>query len=118
MTYRRLVFGLSALATLTLLAVIVGCTTGEDCPDISGDWEVTSHCNDDFVGAVVAFEQDGCEVESGGSFEGFSGTVSDNGDLNIGGEGGGSDVITCEGVATSGQITIECSDGCNVILQD
>lgn len=85
--------------------------TGKTCPDVSGTWQVTEHCVASLVGASASVKQTGCELSFDAPFDGFSGSVTSDGKITIGG------VQDCVGNATSSAISMLCTPGdCQVKL--
>ncbi|MFO0555396.1 MAG: hypothetical protein U0271_43870 [Polyangiaceae bacterium] len=111
-TWRR---AAAALASSALAAgAIGGC--GEACPDLGGTWTISSHCEPSFVGQEVNITADACELEMQAPFDGWTGEVSDDGELTVTGVVGG-DTFTCTGTATDSAITMSCFSGtCAVTL--
>ena len=89
-----------------------------DCPDISGNWRITDHCETTSVGTSVAVTQTGCSFTSswGGTAPG-SGTVDATGRVNMTVDIGEGTTLTCGGSTTSGNFTVDCTPGgCHVVL--
>ncbi len=118
---RKLSFCDVASVALMVLAMVCSSACGDedsaadtDCRDLSGQWEVTSHCDSDLLGSSVTIAQNGCDITIV-EYD-FAGSVSGTGDFSAGGVIDG-DVISCEGFASNTRITQTCSGDCSVVLE-
>ena len=103
---------------LVLAVVVSACTSvahhgGDegDCPDVSGSFTITQHCEADFVGDTLSMTQTGCELTV--PLWDMTGTVSSAGRITISGSPGG-DFITCEGTVTGNSFVTDCNNTCHV----
>lgn len=89
---------------------------GGACPNLAGTWTIDQHCGGaSVIGMTVPLTQSGCTFTTGGTFAGFTGTVTDDGTLTFSGVANGS-TIDCTGTATPTTITETCTGDCNVVL--
>jgi len=90
-----------------------GMNTGT-CPNLTGTWKVTMHCEASLVGASAAVTQTGCSLAFAAPFDGFTGTVSTAGEVTLSGP------QSCTGTVSGSpvsQIPLLCTPGtCNVTL--
>jgi len=111
-------------AGLTLALFVGGCGGNGDgngdgndnCPDMTGTWEVTAHCEPTVVGSEVVVTQDGCDITSvwDGSST-FTGTLDEDGNATITGNPGGGE-ITCTGSVSGTVWTSYCASiDCHVV---
>lgn len=92
--------------------------TGGSCPDISGTWTITNHCESEMIGSLATVTQTGCSIAV--SEWNFTGTVSSTGAITMNGSPSG-DPMTCTGTVSTSTISMSCtetgeSDSCNVTL--
>lgn len=106
---------LFCIATCTLLSSCgdeTETTTG--CPNIARNWTVADHCDPTLVGSGVTVTQNGCAytVEEWA----FSGTIAGDGSLSSNGVLPGGAQLACTGKGTATEMTLTCSNGCDVRL--
>jgi hypothetical protein len=100
-----------------LLGVVCGaCSSSDDdkanCPDVGGDWHVTQHCDASLIDEHMTVIANGCSLTFGAPFNGFTGTVSADGDISVNGP------QSCEGVASASDIELICTpNSCVVKLE-
>jgi polyisoprenoid-binding protein YceI len=92
-----------------------GSSSDSDCPDLGGTWTVDQHCQATFVGQTFGATMDGCSFTCTGAFEGFSGTVTEDGSITLSGTIGTS-TIHCTGNASTSKITLACDQECAVVM--
>lgn len=85
------------------------------CPNLAGEWTIEAHCGASLVGMTVPVTQVGCDITTGGTFSGFTGSVAVDGAFTLGGEANGTQV-NCTGTATASTITQSCTGDCDVVL--
>jgi hypothetical protein len=86
--------------------------TASSCANLAGAWKVKAHCDPTLVGQNVAVTETGCSLSMAAPFNGFTGTVSENGKLTISGP------QSCTGTATVSSISMTCTPGtCQVVLE-
>jgi hypothetical protein len=82
---------------------------GTPCPDVSGAWHVTEHCDPSLVGSTLDVTQTVCALSFAAPFNGFSGHVDDGGKLSLSGP------QSCTGNAAASQISLTCTPGTCVV---
>lgn len=88
-----------------------GSTGGESCPDVSGNWKVTAHCDPSLVGQGVSITEKSCGLTFAAPFNGFTGTVTEAGKITLSGP------QSCTGDASATAVTMSCTPGtCTVTL--
>jgi hypothetical protein len=115
---------ISALFLGTLL--LAGCGYGGDngngdgngnCPDMTGTWVVTAHCEPSVVGTTSTVTQDGCDITADWGGVIFTGTVDGNGNTTITQDPLEGNMV-CTGGVTGNTWTVDCTpDGCHVVSQ-
>jgi len=98
--------------------VLVACGSDDDdssangnCPNVSGSWTVSEHCDASLVGKKADVTQTGCNLAFAAPFNGFSGSVTAAGDVSVTGP------QTCSGKASSSEIALDCTpSACKVTL--
>jgi hypothetical protein len=84
---------------------------GGSCPDISGTWTVTAHCDTSLIGQKAVVTESACALSFAAPFNGFTGSVSAGGGITLGGP------QSCTGTVSSSSITMTCTPGtCSVAL--
>jgi len=53
------------------------------CPDVAGTWNITAHCDASLIGQSVAVTQTDCTLSFAAPFDGFTGTVTNDGMLSL-----------------------------------
>ena len=88
------------LGALPIAAILGACSDDDDgpqCPDVSGLWKVTQHCQPSAVGSQLAVQQSGCNFSTSGGE--FNGSVASSGEVSVTGSLAGFP-IQCSGTAT------------------
>jgi hypothetical protein len=81
------------------------------CPDVSGTWKVTAHCDSSLIGQTAPVTQNGCSLTFGGLFNGFTATVTTDNKISVSGP------QTCSGTVAGNSIAMTCTPGtCSVTL--
>ncbi|HWZ90453.1 MAG TPA: hypothetical protein VNW92_16430 [Polyangiaceae bacterium] len=75
------------------------------CPDVSGTWRVTAHCDATLVGMSLTVTETACALSFAAPFNGFTGSVSDAGKITLSGP------QSCTGDATASAISMTCTPG-------
>lgn len=118
-TVRRLdAVRITAMTRVPFLAVLLACSCGSDpsgtngtCPDISGTWTVTQHCDATLVGASAVVTQTNCSLSFASPFNGFTGSVGADGTITLSGP------QSCTGNRSGNSISLSCTPGtCAVTL--
>jgi hypothetical protein len=55
------------------------------CPDVSGAWEITDHCDSSFIGSTLQVTQRSCALSFEAPFDGFSGSVTPDEKITLSG---------------------------------
>jgi hypothetical protein len=85
--------------------------SGASCPDVSGNWKVTAHCDPTLIGKAAVVTQNGCSLTFAAPFDGFTGTVTADGQLSVSGP------QSCSGTAGATSLSMTCTPGtCTVTL--
>lgn len=75
------------LALLVCLIAVIVISCGDKYPDISGDWEITEHCEPSQVGLQFTIEQDGPDFTISMTIDGvdmeWEGTIDEDGNIEI-----------------------------------
>jgi hypothetical protein len=82
---------------------------GDSCPDVSGAWQVTDHCDSSLIGMTMNVTETACALTFSKPFDVFSGNVTTDGKITISG------VQTCTGNASSSAISMSCTPGTCVV---
>lgn len=81
------------------------------CPDVSGTWTVTAHCDASLVGQKAVVTETGCSLSFAAPFNGFMGTVTMDGKVTLSGP------QSCTGTVSASSISMICTPGtCDVTL--
>ncbi|MGH7296410.1 MAG: hypothetical protein ACRELB_15840 [Polyangiaceae bacterium] len=81
------------------------------CPDVSGAWTVTAHCDPSLVGSAVNVTETSCALTFAPPFDGFTGTIDASGNITLGGP------QTCTGKGSATSFAMTCTPGtCQVTL--
>jgi hypothetical protein len=104
--------------TLSALLVLCACASsssntsdGATCPDLSGSWSVTKHCDASLVGMTAHVTQTACSLAFAPPFDGFTGRVTPLSKVTLSGP------QSCMGTAAVGSISLRCTPGtCAVTL--
>jgi hypothetical protein len=84
---------------------------GGACPDLTGSWTVTAHCDASLIGQKAVVTQTDCSLSFAQPFNLFTGTVTTDAKVSLSGP------QSCTGTATSGTISMTCTpDTCEVTL--
>jgi hypothetical protein len=77
-----------ALLVCLIAVIVISC--GDKYPDISGDWEITEHCEPSQVGLQFTIEQDGPDFTISITINEedieWEGTIDEDGNIEIDGE--------------------------------
>jgi hypothetical protein len=88
-----------------------GSGDGGACPDVTGTWAVTKHCDASLVGMNAVVTQSACKLSFQPPFDGFTGTVAADGTVTLSGP------QTCSGSVSQSSISLSCTPGtCAVAL--
>jgi len=90
-----------------------GGTNAGTCPNLTGTWKVTMHCEASLVGMSAALTQTGCSLGFAAPFDGFTGSVNADGEVTLSGP------QSCTGNVSSSSslISLACTPGtCAVTL--
>ena len=79
------------------------------CPDVSGTWKVTAHCDSTLVGMSLTVTETACALAFAAPFNGFNGNVSDTGKITLSGP------QSCTGDATASAISMTCTPGTCIV---
>jgi len=89
----------------------VGGASSGSCPDVSGSWTLTDHCESSFIGMSLMVTQRDCALSFASPFDAFSGTVTTDGKITLSGP------QDCTGTATTTSVSMNCTpDPCPVKL--
>ena len=81
------------------------------CPDVSGKWTLTEHCDLSFIGMTLNVTENACVLSFASPFDAFSGSVSKEGKITLSGP------QNCTGTATATSVSMNCTpDPCPVKL--
>jgi hypothetical protein len=106
---------------LGLLLFACGSSSSDDsapssaCPNLAATWTITAHCVSSFVGQTVTVTQSSCALTFAAPFDGYSGTVSSDGSLNVTGPTA-TGTQDCTGTATASSLDLSCPGPCHVTL--
>ena len=85
------------------------------CPSLAGTWTIQAHCVSSFVGQTVTVTESSCMLSLAAPFDGYSGTVTSDGQLDVKGPTAtGSQ--ECSGTATAASMMLACPGPCAVTL--
>jgi len=112
---KRAVICMIGSAWICLSVTACGSDDDEPCPDVSGTWFITQHCQASAVGSTLQVQQNACAVVTNGTATEFSGNVGSNGQVSVQGSTLGVS-IQCSGTATSQHVTLNCG-ACQVTLE-
>jgi hypothetical protein len=116
---------LAALSSACSLLLVAACSSssspasadapdsggGGACPDVSGTWTITQHCDTSLVGEKAVVTETGCSLSFAAPFDGFSGMVAAGGGITLTG------AQSCTGTVEASSITMVCTPGsCDVTL--
>ncbi len=84
---------------------------GATCPDLSGSWSVTKHCDASLVGMSAHVTQAACSLAFAPPFDAFTGRVTPDSKVTLSGP------QSCNGTAAAASISLTCTPGtCAVTL--
>jgi len=84
---------------------------GSSCPDVGGEWTLTEHCEASFIGMTLKVTENACALTFAPPFDGFSGSVTADGEITLSGP------QSCTGTATATSVSMNCTpDPCPVKL--
>jgi hypothetical protein len=103
---------------VALLPLVLSCSSGSSsnggggtCPDVSGMWKITAHCDASLVGQSVMVTENACSLTFAAPFNGFTGNVTTDGKITLTGP------QSCSGTASPTAIAMTCTPGtCDVTL--
>jgi len=118
---------IATMGKLSFLLALLACACGSDssgtpsnstggngnaaCPDITGTWAVTKHCDASLVGASAVVSQHDCTLSFAAPFNGFNGNVGTDGTVTLSGP------QSCTGKVAASSIDLACTPGtCEVTL--
>ncbi len=88
-----------------------GATAATGCPDVSGTWTITQHCDATLVGQTLKVMQSDCTLSMASPFDQFMGSVTQDDKISLTGP------QTCSGSATTDAVSMMCTPGnCTVVL--
>jgi hypothetical protein len=88
-----------------------GASGNSSCPDVSGSWKVTKHCEASLVGATLDVTETSCALTFAAPFDQFMGSVTADGKITLSGP------QSCTGTATAQSVSMVCTPGtCDVTL--
>ncbi len=92
-----------------------GGSSGGNCPDLSGTWTITTHCESEFINVSSEVTQTGCSFTDSAAGFTCTGTVSADGSVSqtCDAEGG----VQCAGQVSGSTLTLLCSGDCVVVLE-
>jgi hypothetical protein len=85
------------------------------CPALGGTWTIQTHCVSSFVGQTVTIMQNACTLSMAAPFDGYSGTVSSDGKLEVTGPTAAG-TQQCTGTASASSLSLACPGPCAVTL--
>src|SRR6478735_10887274 len=80
-----------------------GSANNSSCPDVSGDWTLTDHCEASFIGMTLTVTEKDCALSFASPFDAFSGSVTTDGKIMLTGP------QDCSGTATSTSVSMNCT---------
>jgi hypothetical protein len=86
-----------------------GSAGGSSCPDLSGAWDVTAHCEASLIGMTLQVTDNACALSFAAPFDSFSGSVSADGKITLSGP------QECSGTATANAISMNCTPGTCIV---
>jgi len=109
---------------LLFVFALIGCSQDDDdddsadddsasCPDVSGTWTLTEHCEADLIGSALEIVQVGCDLTEFGTWEGWTGTVEPDGSTQWSGNAG-TTPMTCTGAFVGNTVSVTCDPPCDV----
>jgi len=78
-------------------------TGNSSCPDVSGAWEVTAHCEPSIIGMTLQVTQNACALSFAVPFDEFIGNVTAGGMITLSGP------QSCTGTASASAIAMSCT---------
>ncbi|HEX2671698.1 MAG TPA: hypothetical protein VHM25_12540 [Polyangiaceae bacterium] len=88
-----------------------GGTNDGSCPDVSGEWTVSQHCESSLIGMTLTVTENACVLSFASPFDAIDGSVSSDGKILLSGP------QSCTGTATSTSVSMNCTpDPCPVEL--
>ncbi|HEY3256820.1 MAG TPA: hypothetical protein VGJ91_22850 [Polyangiaceae bacterium] len=79
------------------------------CPDVSGAWDISEHCDATLIGMSLQVTEDACALSFASPFNQFSGSVTADGKISLSGP------QSCTGTATASAVSMNCSPGTCVV---
>ena len=84
---------------------------GAACPNLAGNWTVSTHCDMSLVGQTATVTQTNCSLSFAPPFDGFTGSVTSAGQITLAGP------QSCTGTAAMSALSLSCTPGtCTVSL--
>jgi len=80
-----------------------GASNSSSCPDVSGNWTLTDHCEASFIGMTLTVTEKDCALSFASPFDAFSGSVTTDGKIMLTGP------QDCSGTATSTSVSMNCT---------
>jgi len=110
-------------SSLTILVLCAACGSSSDpapagsagnpgssrCPDLSGAWDVTAHCESSLIGMTLQVTENDCKLSMAAPFDKFTGNVTADGTITLSGP------QSCTGTATASAVTMNCTPGTCVV---
>ena len=88
-----------------------GGASNASCPDVSGEWTLTDHCEAAYIGMTLNVTENACVLSFAAPFDAFSGSVTSGGKITLSGP------QSCTGTATATSVSMNCTpDPCPVKL--
>jgi hypothetical protein len=102
---------------VAMLPLVLSCSSGSSsssgdggtCPDVSGAWKITAHCDSSLVGQSVMVTENACSLSFAAPFNGFMGSVTTDGKISLTGP------QSCSGTASPTSIMMTCTPGTCVV---
>ena len=80
-----------------------GTTGGESCPDVSGSWDISAHCDASVIGMTLQVTEANCALSFAAPFDQFRGSVATDGKITLSGP------QSCTGTATASSVSMDCT---------
>src|SRR5689334_567317 len=88
-----------------------GANNANSCPDVSGNWTLTDHCEASYIGMTLTVIENDCALSFAAPFAAFAGNVTADGKIMLTGP------QDCTGTATATSVSMSCTpDPCPVKL--
>jgi hypothetical protein len=86
-----------------------GSAGNSSCPDLSGAWDVTAHCESSLIGMTLQVTENDCMLSMAAPFDAFTGSVTADGTITLSGP------QSCTGTATASAVSMNCTPGTCVV---